>query len=184
MFRVQVLTLWEVFNNCKCCWVMEQNLKTKDMLLRDLTHSFLQGWNTPFLRDPPLSDADLKSYPPLSDSHPNLCMQIVRNILKWRCYVSYYTKSIENIINITLFTFRLNSVLTTDTLYIYVYAFIVFIFDMQKEWTWNISNNWIIKSDVYIKPKYIRISLDIYHCLIMQRIKEKEKNNIENTRNA
>ena len=33
-----------------------------------------------------------------------------KNTLKWRCYVSYYTKSIENIINITLFTFRLNSV--------------------------------------------------------------------------
>ena len=61
---------------------MEQNLKTKDMLLRDLTqfppgleHSFSEG-------PPPLSDADLKCYPPLSDSHPNLCMQIVRNTLK------------------------------------------------------------------------------------------------------
>ena len=37
-----------------------------------------------------------------------------------------------------------------------------FIFDMQEEWTWNISNNHIIKSDVYIKLKYIQISLDIY----------------------
>ena len=52
---------------------------------------------------------------PISESHPNSCMQIVRNNLKWRWYVSYYTKSIENIINITLFTFRLNSVFTTDT---------------------------------------------------------------------
>ena len=113
MFRVQVLTLWEVFNNFKCCWVMEQNLKTKHMLLRDLTqfppgleHSFSEGPPSP--PPTPLSDADLKSYPPLSDSHPNLCMQIVRNILKWRCYVSYYTKSIENIINLTLFIFLLS----------------------------------------------------------------------------
>ena len=37
-----------------------------------------------------------------------------------------------------------------------------FIFDMQEEWTWNISNNQIIKSDAYMKLKYIRISLDIY----------------------
>ena len=36
----------------------------------------------------------------------------------------------------------------------------LFIFDMHEEWTWNISNNYIIKSDVCIKLKYIRISLD------------------------
>ena len=35
-----------------------------------------------------------------------------------------------------------------------------FMFDMQEEWIWNISNNHIIKSDVYIKLKYIQIS---YH---------------------
>ena len=35
-------------------------------------------------------------------------------------------------------------------------------FDMQEEWMWSISNNHIIKSDVYIKLKYIQISLDIY----------------------
>ena len=34
-----------------------------------------------------------------------------------------------------------------------------FLFDMQEEWTWNISNNYIIKSDGYIKLKYIQISL-------------------------
>ena len=33
------------------------------------------------------------------------------------CYVSYYTKSIENIINFTLFTFTLNSVFTADTFF-------------------------------------------------------------------
>ena len=37
-----------------------------------------------------------------------------------------------------------------------------FIFDMQEEWTWNISNNHIIKSNVYIELKYIWMSLDIY----------------------
>ena len=36
---------------------------------------------------------------------------------------------------------------------------------MQEEWTWNISNNYIIKSDVYIKLKYIQISSDIYQHL-------------------
>ena len=34
--------------------------------------------------------------------------------------------------------------------------------DMEEEWTGNISNNYTIKSDVRIKLKYIRISLDIY----------------------
>ena len=33
------------------------------------------------------------------------------------CYVSHYTKSIENTINITLFTFRRNYVFTTDTFF-------------------------------------------------------------------
>ena len=51
-----------------------------------------------------------------------------------------------------------------------------FMFDMQEEWTWNISNNHIIKSDVYIKLKYIWIFLDIYQH--MRRIKKKEENNI------
>ena len=40
-----------------------------------------------------------------------------KNTLKRRCYVSDYTKSIEKIINITLFNFRLNSVFTTDTFF-------------------------------------------------------------------
>ena len=48
----------------------------------------------------------LYSYPSLSEGHPNWCMQIVRNTWQWRRYISYYTKSIENIF--TLFTFRLN----------------------------------------------------------------------------
>ena len=30
------------------------------------------------------------------------------------------------------------------------------LFDMQEKWTWNISNNYIIKSDVCIKLRYIR----------------------------
>ena len=37
-----------------------------------------------------------------------------------------------------------------------------FIFDMQEEWAWNISNNYIIKPDLCIKLKYIQILLDIY----------------------
>ena len=40
-------------------------------------HSFLQGW-TPSLHPPsecsPFSKENLRSYPPLSDSHPNWCM--------------------------------------------------------------------------------------------------------------
>ena len=36
-----------------------------------LWHSFLQGWNPPFSEEPPLSEANLKCYPPLSKSHPN-----------------------------------------------------------------------------------------------------------------
>ena len=65
---------------------------------------------TPLSGYSPLSEANCKSYPPLSESYPNWSKQIVINTLKWRCYVSYYTKSTENIINNTLFTFRLNSV--------------------------------------------------------------------------
>ena len=53
-----------------------------------------------------------------------------------------------------------------------------FIFDMQEEWTWNISNNHIIKSDVYIKLKYIRISLDIYQHISYVQNQKKEENNI------
>ena len=34
-----------------------------------------------------------------------------------------------------------------------------FIFDVQEEWTWNISNNYAFKSDVCIKLKYIQILL-------------------------
>ena len=66
---------------------------------------------------PFLSEANLKSYLPLSQIHRKWCMQIVRNTLKWRCYISYHTKSIKNIINIALFTFRVNFVFTTDTFF-------------------------------------------------------------------
>ena len=54
-----------------------------------------------------------------------------------------------------------------------------FIFDMQEEWTWNISNNYIIKSDVCMKLKYIRISLDVYqHISYQAGSKQKEEINI------
>ena len=35
-----------------------------------------------------------------------------------------------------------------------------FIIDVQEEWTWSISNNYIIKSDMCIKLNYIQTSLD------------------------
>ena len=72
-------------------------------------------------------------------------------------------------------------ILSGSTLYILLtlwldIAFIVFHF-WYEEWTWNISNNYIIKSDVCIKLKNIRISLDIYQH-ISCRIKKKEEINI------
>ena len=82
---------------------------------------------TPLSGYSPLSEANCKSYPPLSESYPNWSKQIVINTLKWRCYVSYYTKSTENIINNTLFTFRLNSVF-------FFFFFLIGIHPMQG-WT-------------------------------------------------
>ena len=90
--------------------------------------SFLQGWNPSLFSEgipPPLSGYPLflkqiiKNYPPLSESHPNWCMQIAWNTLKWRTYISYYTKSIEDIVIITLYRFWLNSVFTADSLVTY-----------------------------------------------------------------
>ena len=114
------------------------------------THSFLQGWNppppfyegtpSPLSGYPPLSDANLKSCPPLSESHPTWCMQIVRSTLKSRCYVLYYTKSIENIISITFYFQAQLFIYYWHFLWLDI-AFNVFIFDMQEEWTWNNSNN-------------------------------------------
>ena len=45
---------------------------------------------------------------------------------------------------------------------------------MEEEWTWNISSNYIIKSDVCRKLKYIQISLDIYE-LITYHAESKER---------
>ena len=42
----------------------------------------------------------------------------------------------------------------------------------------NISNNHIIESDVYIKLKYIQISLDIYQHISYVQNQKKEENNI------
>ena len=54
-----------------------------------------------------------------------------------------------------------------------------FIFDMQEEWKWNISNNYIIKYDVYKKLKYIRISLDInQHISYHAQNRKKEESDI------
>ena len=54
---------------------------------------------------------------------------------------------------------------------------------MEKEWTWNIFNNHIIKSDVYIKLRYTQISLDkyqhiSYHVHNPKKKKKKEENSI------
>ena len=136
--------------------------------------------NPPFLMEPPPPPPFLgtpsfwskfKKLTPLSESHPNWYMQIVWNTLKPRSCILYYTESIKNIIIITFYTFRLNSVLTADSL-----VRLFGLFDMQEEWTWNISNNYIIKSDVCIKLKYIRISLDNISTYILPcRIKERKK---------
>ena len=83
---------------------------------------FLQGWNLPFCEGtlpfwvPPSFWSKFKNYPPFSESYSNWCIQILWNTLKWRSYISYFTKSIENIITITLYTSMLNSVFTTDYL--------------------------------------------------------------------
>ena len=87
-------------------------------------HSFLQGWNprlSPFWVPPPPSPPTLllflkqiKKVTPSFWEPSKLVLQIVWNTLKRKCYASYYTKSIESIIIITLYTFKLNSVFTTD----------------------------------------------------------------------
>ena len=101
---------------------------------------------TPLSGYSPLSEANCKSYPPLSESYPNWSKQIVINTLKWRCYVSYYTKSTENIINNTLFTFRLNSVF---------FFFLIGIHPMQG-WTATTRHGVTIKkrtkNNVYKEP--------------------------------
>ena len=92
--------------------------------------SFLQGWDPTFFEDPlppfwvpyPLSEANLESYPPLpplpSFWEPsklidaNCKKHFKTKVLRFALY-----KSTENIINIILFTFRLNSVFTTDTFF-------------------------------------------------------------------
>ena len=78
----------QVFCICwKCCIVSS---RVGDTHTHTHTH-------TPFLGTLPLSEANLKSYPPLSENHPKWCMLIVRNTLKMKLLI----KSIENIINIT-----------------------------------------------------------------------------------
>ena len=101
---------------------------------RSATPHFSEGTPRPFWV-PALSEANLKSYPPLSEIYPNWCMQIVRNILIRRYYVSYYTKSIKNIINIPLFIFRFNPVFTTDTYFGEILPLMFFMFVMQEEWS-------------------------------------------------
>ena len=51
-----------------------------------------------------------------------------------------------------------------------------FIFAMQEERTWDISNNYAIKSDACIKLKYIRISVDIYQHISYHAESKKGRN--------
>ena len=112
------------YQNSEIFWCLNITaLSNLYMYIRSLTTVSSRVGASPFLKEPhplsgypPLSEANLKNYPPLSESHPNWCKQIVWNTLKWRSYILHYTKSIENITIITLYTFRLNSVFTTDSL--------------------------------------------------------------------
>ena len=92
------------------------------MFLWMYMHSFLQGWNPPlFWGNPPFlgTSSFWSKFKKLTPSfwepsklvHAN-CMKT----LKWRSYISYYTKSIENITVITYYIFRLKSVFPTDSL--------------------------------------------------------------------
>ena len=54
----------------------------------------------------------------------------------------------------------------------------LFIFDTQEEWTWNIPNNHINKSDVSTKLKHIQIFLDIYQHISYHAESKKEKEEI------
>ena len=81
-------------------------------------HIFFKGTPPPFWITPSFW-RKFKKLPLLSESHPNWCMQIAWNTLKWRTYISYYTKSIEDIVIITLYRFWLNSVFTADSLVTY-----------------------------------------------------------------
>ena len=54
----------------------------------------------------------------------------------------------------------LHFILSGTTLYLLpavlaLVRYCFYLFGVQEEWTWNISNNYIIKSDVCIKLKYI-----------------------------
>ena len=80
-------------------------------------HSFLQGWNPPppFLREPPSFWSKLKMLPPSFWQpskllHVNCIKHFKMKVLRFVLY-----KSIENIIIITHYAFRLNSVFTADT---------------------------------------------------------------------
>ena len=49
--------------------------------------------------------------------------------------------------------------ITTDTCFGQIVPLMFFMFGVQQEWTWSISDNYISKSDVCIKLKYIRMLL-------------------------
>ena len=172
----------------------------------DNNYSFLQGWNPPlpsllFWRNPspsfcvplpPLSNflSKLKKSPPsfwepFKLVHVN-CIKHFKMKVENIIIITLYTFSI-NSVYITLNTFSINSVYTTDTCFGYILSLMFSMVDMKEERTWNISNNYVIKSDVYIKLKLIRIYLDTYQHISYQAGSKKERNehiNYQNTRNA
>ena len=149
--------------------------------------SFLQGWNLSphslFWGNPPILGtpsfwSKFKKLPSPSESHSNWCMRFVRNTLKLRCCVSYQVNW-EHYWHYSFYFQAQLCIYYWHFLWLDI-AFDVFAYQMHQEWTWNISNNYIIKSDVYIKLKYIRISLDIYWHIFYhtQNQKKKKENNI------
>ena len=79
--------------------------KQANSITRQYFYNFLHGWNPPFLRAPPVPFQGTPSFwnkfkksRHLSDSHPNCCMWIVRNTLKWRCYALYFQLRISSLL--------------------------------------------------------------------------------------
>ena len=71
MFTILLRTERGILNSLICAFHFSNRLNS---------HSFLQGWNPPFLSEPhpfwvpPLSEVNFKKLPLLSESDPNWCM--------------------------------------------------------------------------------------------------------------
>ena len=120
----------------------------KNKLRMSSNHSFLQDWNFPFSEGTPFFLKQIQKATLLFLGAIQIAAcSIVKNTLKWRCYISYYTKSIEYIINITLVTFRLNSTFL-----------IIGLLNLMC-----------------IKLKYIRVFLDIYQYILCAESNKRKK---------